>query len=96
MEFQTIGVEELWKMRMRSDVLIIDLRDKRDYQRFHIERAQNYPYDEIANWADSIPKNKKLLLYCEHGSLSMLAAKRLSRMGFDVYTLVGGIRALNS
>lgn len=96
MEFRTIGISELWSMRARPDVYIIDLRDKEDYQQFHIEGAHNHPYDEMTQWLSSIPKEKKILLYCEHGSLSMMAAKNLSRMRYEVYTLVGGISSLNS
>jgi rhodanese-related sulfurtransferase len=96
MEFRTIGISELWNMRAKPDVYMIDLRDKEDYQKFHIEGAHNHPYDEMTQWLGDIPKEKKIILYCEHGSLSMMAAKTLSRMRYEVYTLVGGISSLNS
>lgn len=96
MNIQTIGVYELWKMIGRPDVYLIDLREEADYRRFHVEGAKNLPYEELAHWKNSLPKNKKLVLYCEHGSISMLAAKRLLKEGYQVYTLVGGINALNS
>ena len=96
MDFQTIGISELWNMRARPDVYMIDLREREDYQRLHIEGAHNHPYDEMARWINSIPSDKKLILYCEHGSISMMAAKSLSRMRYEVYTLVGGISSLNS
>ncbi len=95
MNFKTIGISELWNMRARADTYIIDLRDKSDYQNFHIEGAQNHPYDEMSGWVNSLPKDKKIVLYCEHGSLSMMASRKLARMGYEVYTLVGGISSLN-
>lgn len=95
MDFQTISVYELWNMVRRSDVYLIDLRDRNEYRHFHVDGARNLPYDEMGMWKNTLPKNKKLVLYCERGSTSMLAAKRLSRMGYKVYTLVGGINALN-
>ena len=95
MNFQTISVSELWKMVRRNDVYLIDLRDRNDYRHFHVDGAKNLPYDEMEKWKNMLPKNKKLVLYCEHGSTSMLAAKKLIRMGYQVYTLVGGINALN-
>ncbi len=95
MEIQTIGVYELWKMARRRDVYLVDIRDPEDYQEFHVDGAHNLPYDEIGRWRNTLPKNKKIILYCEHGSTSMMAAKQLVRMGYEIYTLVGGINALN-
>lgn len=95
MDFQTISVYELWNMVRRNDVYLIDLRDRNEYRHFHVDGARNLPYDEMEKWKNMLPRNKKLVLYCERGSTSMLAAKRLSRMGYEVYTLVGGINALN-
>ena len=95
MDFSTIGVYELWNMAGKPDVYMIDLRDRKDYRRNHIDGAHNLPYDEIGKWQNTLPKGKRIVLYCEHGSVSMLAAKRLAAKGYHIYTLVGGISALN-
>ena len=42
-----------------------------------------------------LPKNRKILLCCEYGNTSMYAAKRLTRQGYQIYTLIGGLNALN-
>ena len=95
MGFHTIGVCELWNMLQRSDVSLIDVRDRCDYRKFHIRGARNLPYEEMERWKYDLPREKKLIVYCERGSTSMMAAKQLMRLGYDVYTLVGGISALN-
>ncbi len=95
MNFQTIGIRELWNMICRPDVYIIDLRELSEYQKFHIEGAHHYPFEQMNQWKDTLPRDKCLLLYCEYGGTSMIAAKRLGRMGYHVYTLVGGMNALN-
>lgn len=95
MEFQTIGEQDLWRMLRRNDVYVIDLRSNEAFRRFHIRGAKNLPYDEMAVWKNRLPRNRKLILYCERGSTSMMAAKRLWELGYEVYTLVGGISALN-
>ena len=38
-----------------------------------------------------MPKDKILVLYCEHGGTGLLAAKELYDRGFVVRALVGGI-----
>lgn len=95
MNFQTIGVSELWDMIRRPDVYVVDLREPDEYRKFHVDRAHNYPYDDMSRWMNCLPKTRKIVLYCDFGSTSMLAARRLKRLGYDVYTLVGGIHALN-
>ena len=37
-----------------------------------------------------LDKNKTLVLYCERGSLSLMAAKKLGEMGYRVKAVIGG------
>ena len=37
--------------------------------------------------------SKKYILYCERGSMSMLAAKELCEVGYEVINVYGGIHA---
>ena len=32
--------------------------------------------------------------YCDYGSTSLLAARKLAKAGYEVYTVVGGIHAI--
>lgn len=43
-----------------------------------------------------LPKNRPLVLYCDYGSTSLLAARKLGREGYEVYTVVGGIEAMRT
>lgn len=95
MEFQAIGENELWQMIKKPDIYIIDLRNRTKFQYYHIEGAHNHPYEEIRQWILEIPKDKKVILYCEHGSKSMLVAKQLYKKGYIVYSLIGGINSMN-
>ncbi|MDG1994873.1 MAG: rhodanese-like domain-containing protein [Emcibacteraceae bacterium] len=47
----------------------------------------------IAKWAELLPKDKKVILYCVKGAwVSHKAATYLNDKGYDVSTLNGGIR----
>lgn len=35
-----------------------------------------------------------MILYCDYGSTSLLAARKLGKAGYEVYTVVGGIEAM--
>lgn len=93
-EIKTIGVRDIQEYQNREDVQFIDVRDKEDYDLYHIDRAKNLPYDDMEIWEKRLDREKTYVLYCERGSLSMMAAKQLSQMGYSVCTLVGGIRAV--
>ena len=41
-----------------------------------------------------LPRNRKMILYCEHGGGSMQIARKLGREGYRVATVVGGYEAL--
>lgn len=95
MEFTAISVAELWNMIGQPNVYIVDLRERREFGAFHLKGAVNYPYERMHCWESELPQNKKIILCCDYGNLSMLAAKKLARKGYHVYTLIGGLNALN-
>ena len=86
MRFAAISVAELWKLKDDPQIYIVDLRSREDFQVFHLRNA---------HCEHKLPKNRKILLCCEYGNTSMYAAKRLTRQGYQIYTLIGGLNALN-
>lgn len=93
-EIPTIGVKDIPKYQSRSDVVFIDIRDREEYELYHIPGAKNLPYENMENWEKRLNKEITYVLYCERGSLSMMAAKHLLNQGYLVCTLVGGMRAI--
>lgn len=93
MNFKMIHVRELEHFLNNPDVLVIDLRDKADYELFHFRGAKNVPYNFLEQYKQYLPKDKAIVLYCEHGSTSLKAARKLGDEGYQVYTVTGGIRA---
>lgn len=71
---------------------IIDLRSAQEYSGGHIRGAVSVPYDG-GRFAFRPPKNKEIILYCERGSHSLMAARELVRDGYRVRSVIGGIRA---
>ena len=71
----------------------MDVRDEESYRRGHIQNARNIPLPYIAEWGRDISDRIALILYCEHGNQSLLAARKLKGRRGAVYTLIGGYRA---
>ena len=75
-----------------EDSYLIDVRDKAAYLAETIENSVNIPISEIRFRLNEIPKNKKIILFCNTGHTSYVASRILIQHGFDnVYSLMGGI-----
>lgn len=92
MNFETIPAKSLDGYIGRPDCMIIDLRDREEYCQGHIAGAVCIPFEQFQK---SVPlrKNMRYVLYCERGAASLMAAKRLAGLGYQVSTVIGGILA---
>ncbi|MDE6312266.1 MAG: rhodanese-like domain-containing protein [Lachnospiraceae bacterium] len=72
--------------------LIIDLRSPEEYQEEHIQGAYNIPYETSKERLFRLNKGKNYVLYCERGLTSFRAAREMSGYGYQVKSLINGIR----
>lgn len=91
--FENLSAKYLDEYIWKSNTLIIDLRDEDEYLRGHIQNAVNLPYERLMRNDFNFPKDYELVLYCERGGLSLLAARTLEKLGFHGKNVVGGINA---
>ena len=74
-----------------SRFLIIDARDRAQFDRSHIPGAVNLEWRRVLAERARIPKDKPVLLYCNSGSLSAQAGFALRVAGWEnVRILQGG------
>ena len=71
------------------------LLDVHTPEQTHIPGTKKFiPFDQISGNIDSLPadKNTNILVYCRSGSMSKIAAQKISELGYaNVYDLKGGI-----
>lgn len=91
-DLETISPKMLDYYVDNKRAFIIDLRNSREYARGHIRGAVSVPYDG-GRFVFRPPQNKEIVLYCESGSHSLMAARELVREGYRVRSVIGGIRA---
>jgi rhodanese-related sulfurtransferase len=77
-----------------SGALVIDIRENEAYGKSHYKGAVNIPYDKLAQALERAPKHKTIVIYCEHGGTSIMAARRLAAQGYRVCAVAGGMRAI--
>lgn len=92
--YKKITAKEAYNMMQTDEeVLIVDVREKMEYDNGHIKNAILLPLDTILEDIKiKIPnKNAKIILYCNSGTRDEKAAKKLIEVGYkNVYTF-GGI-----
>lgn len=75
------------------DVIILDVRTPDEYRQSHIPKARNLNlYDSrFFERVNKLKKNKHILVYCRTGIRSMVAARKMDKIGYkNVYNLRGG------
>lgn len=96
MGFQVIHPREIEQIQRERRAVLIDVREPESYQAYHFPGARNLPFDEIDNRMCRMSMRRPMILYCDYGSTSLMAARKLGKAGFEVYTVVGGIEAMKS
>ena len=90
--FKNISSDELMnKMERNEDFLLLDVRTPMEHASQAIEGSHLLPVQELNLRANELPKDKEIVVYCRVGNRSAFAAAYLSRLGFQVKNLEGGI-----
>lgn len=92
MEFETISPREIDSYLFREGYVVIDLREPREFRKLHLKGAVCIPYEQLRERVRYL-RNQTLILYCERGGTSLMAARELGEMGYQVKTMIGGIQA---
>jgi len=102
---QEIDPEELKKkIDNNENIFLLDVRTPQEYEAWRIsyEKHNNpklIPVDRLfmndPNLFKEIPKEKEIFTVCAHGQRSMIAAKILHQLGYNVKSVKGGMAGWN-
>ncbi|MCK5432869.1 MAG: hypothetical protein KAJ03_09000 [Gammaproteobacteria bacterium] len=74
--------------------VLLDVRDKWEYDLCHIDNSVNISLSEITERKDELDKQPRTVILCHHGMRSMIAGEYLISEGFEkIVNLEGGIDA---
>ena len=80
-----------------KDSLLIDVRSEAEFKNETIEGALHIFTPELRTRYKELPKDKKIVLFCNTGFQSYVASRILIQKGFsNVYSLTGGIELYKS
>ncbi len=81
-----------FKIFQRKKIKIIDVRDFKDYDNYHIEGSLNVPLNLLCDKHYLfLNKNYAYFIICKNGSLSRVATIKLEEVGYNVTNVMGGL-----
>lgn len=91
-----LGIKQLSarELDQKRGAVIIDVRTNKEYGQGHIPGAVHVPLADVGTKVKKLKKDKEIVVYCQSGSRSIWAIKRLIGMGYThLYNLKGGYSA---
>ncbi|KYC49545.1 MAG: molybdopterin biosynthesis-like protein MoeZ [Candidatus Methanofastidiosum methylothiophilum] len=90
--YKTLTASQLKQLiDSKEDIYLIDVRTEEQFAESHISGAVNIPYNKLGVQISQIPKDKKVVLYCNTGQKSVDGAKFLAERNFNnVYAVTDG------
>lgn len=78
----------------KKGMILLDVRVDKEYNEGHIPGSVHVQLSEIGDKIKKLKKDKEIVVYCQNGSRSIWAIKRLMGMGYkNIYNLKGGYNA---
>lgn len=93
-DFQNLSTSEAnYLIENDKNITVVDVRSKQEYKKDYIKSGINIPSSELEHNLSRIEKFKetRILLYSERGDRSIDMARLLSKNGFTVLNLKGGM-----
>lgn len=86
-----VSADELAARLERGDALVVDVRGRVEFDAGHVPGARNVPLGHLTSRIDELPRDATLVLQCQSGARSAIAASLLRARGRrDVANLIGG------
>lgn len=76
-----------------KEATLLDVRSLTEFEERHIALAKHHFLGYLLREIDSIDRSKPVIVQCQGGERSAIAASLLQRAGFDVINMAGGLNA---
>lgn len=93
-KYENITVDQI-EDELDKGAVLVDIRNKDAFKAGHIDGAVNIPIRSLPFKKKELDKDKTILVICYVGGSSKMAAKLLSKSGYEVKNVIGGMEAWN-
>jgi len=76
-----------------ENAIVVDIRDAASFAQGHIKDAFRIDNDNFQQFVDDTDKNTPIIVCCYHGNSSQAATGVINSLGFQGYSLQGGMSA---
>jgi len=91
-DFKNVSPQEAYALLENDkNITFIDVRSKKEFEKDHIKGAISLPMEMVAIPNTYTSEHKKVLVYSERGERSVEASRILSKRGYEVLNLKGGV-----
>ena len=73
-----------------DDVLVVDVRESREYRPGHVPGAKNLPLSVLPAWLPEVPRDQSVYVICQSGGRSAQATALMRGVGIDATSVAGG------
>jgi rhodanese-related sulfurtransferase len=76
-----------------GEVQLVDVREGYEWEAGRIAGARHIEIERVASQAPTLDRDKPVVFYCRLGARAGMVANGFRRVGFDAYSLDGGVTA---
>jgi hydroxyacylglutathione hydrolase len=89
-----LSAKAVARMLDAGEIYVLDVRGKTEWEAGHIHDSPNIPIGYLTDRLADIPRDKPLVVYCQAGARSAIAASVLQARGVaNVINMTGGYEA---
>jgi hydroxyacylglutathione hydrolase len=87
-----MSVDELAAAMQAGEVSVLDVRDPAEWAGGHLPGVANVPLGYLQDRLAEVPRDRPVVVHCQGGGRSAIAASMLEARGVDAVNLAGGYR----
>lgn len=88
-----VDVETVLTAQAGEAPFLLDVRTPQEFAAGHIPGAVNIPVDDVRSRTSELPRDRKIVAYCQVGQRGYVATRILLQMGFSAANIGGGFTA---
>jgi rhodanese-related sulfurtransferase len=89
-----ISVDEAYKLYQSTGAYFLDVRERSEWDAFHIPKTTLLPLGQVAALVDKFPKDKPIIVVCASGIRSAQGRDILKQAGYtNTTSMTGGVTA---
>jgi rhodanese-related sulfurtransferase len=85
--------DEVQALLAAGEILLVDVREQYEWDEGHVDGARHIEIERLGWNSPTLPTDRPIVFMCRLGVRAKLAAHAFRRVGYETYSLTGGISA---